>query len=241
VVTRGFFGRRPAPANAHRIPPGQHEVFDFPVRSAGPTPRVALAEWKFTLKSGVRPVKQWSWEAFTALPRTLMTCDIHGVTTWSKLDTMWEGVLVDDILKDAGLASPTAHALAHSVDGYSTTVPTADLIDVDIAPHVTLVYSARTWNDVIFREELQQHEHTQTGLRVVYSITCDASLHHTSRREDFTRRLDAELVQQILAGEAEVPHTGFVCGNNSFVGTVANALVQAGLPPPHIRTERYGG
>jgi len=211
------------------------------VRSAGPTPRVALAEWKFTLKSGVRPVTQWSWEAFTALPRTLMTCDIHGVTTWSKLDTMWEGVLVDDILKDAGLASPTAHALAHSVDGYSTTVPTADLIDVDIAPHVTLVYSARTWNDVIFREELQQHEHTQTGLRVVYSITCDASLHHTSRREDFTRRLDAELVQQILAGEAEVPHTGFVCGNNSFVGTVANALVQAGLPPPHIRTERYGG
>lgn len=129
MVTRGFTGRRPSRENAHRIPPGQHEVFDFPVLSAGPTPPVSLAEWKFTLKSGVRPVKQWNWEAFNALPRTAMTKDIHCVTTWTKLDTKWEGVLIDDILKDAGLAAPTPWVLAHSVDGYSTNVPTADLTD----------------------------------------------------------------------------------------------------------------
>ncbi|MBC8086770.1 MAG: sulfite oxidase-like oxidoreductase [Phycisphaerae bacterium] len=129
MVTRGFLGRRPARENAHRIPPGQHEVFDFPVLSAGPTPRVELADWKFTLKSGVRPVKQWTWEAFNALPRSSMVKDIHCVTTWSKLDTKWEGVLIDDILKDAGLTPPTAFVLAHSVDGYSTNVPTADLTE----------------------------------------------------------------------------------------------------------------
>src|SRR3546814_11481912 len=56
-----------------------------------------------------------------------MTRDIHCVTAWSKLDTSWEGVLVDDILAAAGIEAPTAFVLAHSYDGYSTNVPLADL------------------------------------------------------------------------------------------------------------------
>lgn len=127
MSTRGFIGRRPSAETAKRIPPGQHEVFDFPVLSAGPTPRVNLATWTFTLRVGPRPVKQWTWEEFNALPQTAMTKDIHCVTTWTKLDTKWQGVLVDDILAAAGLVAPTRYALAHTVDGYSTNVPTADL------------------------------------------------------------------------------------------------------------------
>ena len=51
------------------------------------------------------------------------------MTKWSKLDTPWEGVLIDDILAAAGLdAPPTQFTLAHSFDGYSTNVPTADLV-----------------------------------------------------------------------------------------------------------------
>ena len=56
-----------------------------------------------------------------------MTRDIHCVTSWSKLNTAWEGVAVDDILADAGLSAPTPFALAHCYDGYSTNVPLADL------------------------------------------------------------------------------------------------------------------
>lgn len=123
-----FFGRRQSPEIAARIPPGQHLVPDFPVLSLGPTPRVELADWTFTLKVGPKPIKQWSWDAFNALPLTSYARDIHCVTTWSKLDTHWEGVLVDDILADAGLEAPTAHLLAHSFDGYSTNVPVADVI-----------------------------------------------------------------------------------------------------------------
>ena len=40
----------------------------------------------------------------------------------------WEGVLVDDILAEAGIEPPTAFTLAHSFDGYTTNVPTADLV-----------------------------------------------------------------------------------------------------------------
>jgi DMSO/TMAO reductase YedYZ molybdopterin-dependent catalytic subunit len=128
MITRGFKGRAAQGDRASRIPPGQHLVDGFPVLSAGPTPRVELQTWTFTLKVGPRPIKTWSWPQFNALQQTKMTRDIHCVTTWSKLDTSWQGVLVDDILSDAGLEPPTGFLLAHSVDGYSTNLPVADVM-----------------------------------------------------------------------------------------------------------------
>jgi DMSO/TMAO reductase YedYZ molybdopterin-dependent catalytic subunit len=128
MVTRGFFGRQRPADVADRVPPGQHLTDDFPVLSAGPTPRIDPARWTFTLKVGVRPVMKWSWDEFNALPMTGMTRDIHCVTTWSKLDTPWQGVLIDDVLAAAGVEPPTEFTLAHSHDGYSTNVPVKDLI-----------------------------------------------------------------------------------------------------------------
>ena len=128
MTTRGFGGRRPPPDLAGRIPPGQSLTQDFPVLSAGPTPRVRTETWSFALKVGPKPVAKWDWAEFNALPQTKMTRDIHCVTTWSKLDTPWQGVLVDDMLAAAGLEPPTEFTLAHSYDGYSTNVPTKDLI-----------------------------------------------------------------------------------------------------------------
>ena len=40
----------------------------------------------------------WTWEEFQALPSEDVTTDIHCVTKWSKLDTVWEGVSVDTLL-----------------------------------------------------------------------------------------------------------------------------------------------
>lgn len=127
MVTRGFFGRHRDPEDAARLPPGQHLTHDFPVLSAGPTPRVSTDRWSFTLKDGPRPVAKWNWEEFNALPQTAMHRDIHCVTTWSKFDTNWEGVLVDDILAAAGLDPSTPYMLASSYDGYTTNVPFSDL------------------------------------------------------------------------------------------------------------------
>ncbi|MBX9632570.1 MAG: sulfite oxidase-like oxidoreductase [Burkholderiales bacterium] len=127
MATRGFSGKGLPPAGQNRLPPGQYTTHDFPVLSAGPTPRVALDTWRFTLRVGPKPVKQWTWEEFNRLPMTGVTRDIHCVTKWSKYDTAWEGVLVDDILADAGLEAPTPWVLAHSFDDYTTNVPFADL------------------------------------------------------------------------------------------------------------------
>ena len=128
MVTRGFIGRRPTPAIANRLPPGQFETDDFPVLSKGPSPRIDMAAWRFTLSDGPRPLKSWSWHEFMALPRTAWQGDIHCVTTWSKFDTRGEGVTIDDLLADAGVSAPTPWLLALSLDDYDTNVPVADLL-----------------------------------------------------------------------------------------------------------------
>ncbi|HTJ59335.1 MAG TPA: sulfite oxidase-like oxidoreductase [Devosiaceae bacterium] len=127
MATRGFFGRHPDAETEGRLPPGQHVTYDFPVLSAGPTPRISTEGWTFTLKDGPRPVASWTWDEFNGLPQTTLKRDIHCVTTWSKFDTNWEGVLVDDILAAAGIEATTPYTLAHSFDGYSTNVPFTDL------------------------------------------------------------------------------------------------------------------
>jgi DMSO/TMAO reductase YedYZ molybdopterin-dependent catalytic subunit len=128
MSTRGFTSRRRSPDDANRIPPGQHLVDDFPVLTAGPTRHIPHEQWSFTLKNGPRPVKTWNWNEFGALPQTVVTRDIHCVTTWSKLDTTWEGVTIDDIFAAAGIEPPTEFTLAHSFDGYSSNVPVRDLV-----------------------------------------------------------------------------------------------------------------
>jgi DMSO/TMAO reductase YedYZ molybdopterin-dependent catalytic subunit len=128
MTTRGFRGRQQPLEIAERLPPGQSLTEDFPVLSAGPTPRIRTEDWSFTLKVGVKPIAKWNWAEFNALPQTKMTRDIHCVTKWSKLNTPWQGVMIDDILAAAGVTAPTGFTLAHSYDGYSTNVPTADLV-----------------------------------------------------------------------------------------------------------------
>lgn len=129
-VSRGFRGRQRSSDHAARTPPGQHLVNDFPVLSAGPTPRIDLVKWRFALTCGHNKFAEWTWEQFNALPRTRLKTDIHCVTTWSKLDTEWEGVTFDDLLQAAGLDEPpAAFTMQHCYGGYTTNVPVEDLLD----------------------------------------------------------------------------------------------------------------
>ena len=125
IVTPGFRGRRRAQSD--RLPPGQYLVDDFPVLSAGPTPRVPLDTWRFTITNEAGAERSWSWSEFKALPRDTPVVDLHCVTRWSKLDTAWEGVSLDTLLAD--VETSAEYALVHSYGGYTTNLPLADLID----------------------------------------------------------------------------------------------------------------
>jgi DMSO/TMAO reductase YedYZ molybdopterin-dependent catalytic subunit len=124
-VSPGFVGRRRT-ASA-KLPPGQYLTEDFPVLSAGPTPKVRLEEWEFALTSESGEVRKWSWAQFRALPSVPIATDIHCVTRWSKLNTAWEGVSLDTLL--TGMQTSAGFAMAHSYGGYTTNLPLADLRD----------------------------------------------------------------------------------------------------------------
>ena len=122
--SRGFTGKRRS-ADPGRIPPGQYETRDFPVLSAGPTPRVSLATWDFHLTGSVSSERRWTWDEFRALPREQIARDIHCVTKWSKLDTEWEGVSIDTLLD--GVEYEAEHIIASCDGGYTTNLPLEDV------------------------------------------------------------------------------------------------------------------
>jgi ferredoxin-NADP reductase len=97
-----------------------------------------------------------------------------------------------------------------------------------------LVYSSRSIDDVIYREELD--ELAGDGLEVVHTLT---------RKQPpgwagYSRRLDAGLLGEAAYGPEERPLT-YICGSTPFVEAAASVLVDLGHDPTSIRTERYGG
>jgi DMSO/TMAO reductase YedYZ molybdopterin-dependent catalytic subunit len=125
IVSPGFTGRRRE--GGAQLPPGQYLTPDFPVLSAGPTPRVPLNRWQFTVTTEMGAQHGWTWDELLALPAETVTVDIHCVTKWSKLKTTWLGVPVDALLAD--VESAADYVLVHSYGGYSTNLPLEDLLD----------------------------------------------------------------------------------------------------------------
>jgi DMSO/TMAO reductase YedYZ molybdopterin-dependent catalytic subunit len=124
-LSRGFRGRRQTSVDAARLPPGQYVTPDFPVLSAGPTPHESLDSWTFTIQGAVDEPVSWSWEELRALPSETVTKDIHCVTKWSKLDTVWTGVPIDVLLE--GIETSAGYVTAFSDGGYTTNLPLEDV------------------------------------------------------------------------------------------------------------------
>jgi len=94
-----------------------------------------------------------------------------------------------------------------------------------------LLYSARTLEDVIYRDELA--ELSGNGFDVVYTLTREQPEGWTG----YARRVDRELLAEVAPGGLALT---FVCGPTPFVEAVAEALVELGHDPFRIKTERFG-
>ena len=126
-ISRGFHGRRRDDVDPARIPPGQYLTPDFPVLSAGPTPHTPLDEWSLTVHGAVDEAVSWTWDELRALPAETITRDIHCVTKWSKLDTVWEGVPVSALLE--GHETAAEYVVAFCDGGYTTNLPLEDVAE----------------------------------------------------------------------------------------------------------------
>jgi DMSO/TMAO reductase YedYZ molybdopterin-dependent catalytic subunit len=170
----GERGRRQAAklkVDPARVPPGQYLTERFPVLTVGRNPKVDLEAWSLTVWGEVEEPFALRWEELMALPQTTVTCDIHCVTRWSKLDTTWTGVRVSDLLDRARVKPAGTHVMAHCDGGYTTNVPIEALRAEDVlvahtydgrplepdhgAPLRLLVPSRYFWKSAKFLRQLE--------------------------------------------------------------------------------------
>ena len=97
---------------------------------------------------------------------------------------------------------------------------------------VKLLYSSRSWEDVIYSSEL---DFPADGIKVIYTLTRS----QPRAWQGYARRVDARMLAEVAWPAAEEP-LAYVCGPTSFVESVATGLVGLGYPAGRVKTERFG-
>src|SRR5436309_2783250 len=190
MLDRLLHGRDQDPAIAARIPAGQYRTEKFPVLHYGSVPKTDLRTWDFKVWGLVGSPFTLTWDQFKALPRKTVETDIHCVTRWSKLDTVWEGVAIQSILEAAQLRPEANHVLAHSEQGYTANLPLDVLNDDDVMladtfngeplelehgyPLRLLVPKRYFWKSAKWIRGLEFLDHDQLGFWERYGYNNDA-------------------------------------------------------------------
>ncbi|GLK84485.1 sulfite oxidase-like oxidoreductase [Ancylobacter defluvii] len=126
-----FLTGRVSRPETERLPPGQHLVRDWPVLDLGLQPEIPLDHWRLDVSGAVEHPVSWNWSEFLAQKQSREVTDIHCVTTWSRYDNNWEGLLTRDLL-DIVMPKPTAgFVLLRSYDGYTTNMALEDFAAED--------------------------------------------------------------------------------------------------------------
>ncbi len=111
-----------------RVPPGQYVTERFPVLHAGAVPRIDLSTWDFKVDGLVAEATSLDYDQVRALPAIMCTFDIHCVTKWTKLDTLWEGVAVGEMLAGVNIDPAATHVLVLAEHGFTANLPLADFM-----------------------------------------------------------------------------------------------------------------
>jgi ferredoxin-NADP reductase len=98
-----------------------------------------------------------------------------------------------------------------------------------------LLYSSRTWEDVIYRDELTALAAADPTLEVRHTLTREPA----PERPGFRRRIDRAMLEEVSWAPHDRPRM-YVCGPTPMVEAVATALVAVGHDPAQVRTERFG-
>jgi ferredoxin-NADP reductase len=101
------------------------------------------------------------------------------------------------------------------------------------ATPIRLLYSSRTWDDVIYRDELERRN--GDGVEVFHTLTREQPPGWTG----YSRRIDDELLRDVAWPAGDQPRV-FVCGSTRFVDAAADGLLRLGYDPRWIKTERFG-
>jgi DMSO/TMAO reductase YedYZ molybdopterin-dependent catalytic subunit len=122
----------PDMSRKNRVPPGQWLTPKFPVLHYGSVPQVNINNWKFTLTGLVMDDKVLNFKEIQKLPRIRVKSDIHCVTTWSKLDTLWEGVSTSELKNLVQILPEAKHVVVHAEQGFTTNLTLDDFFAEDV-------------------------------------------------------------------------------------------------------------
>jgi DMSO/TMAO reductase YedYZ molybdopterin-dependent catalytic subunit len=112
-----------------RVPPGQTLTEGFPVLHYGTVPYYNdMSKWDLKIFGLVEEEVSISYKDFMNLPRKEFNNDIHCVTTWSKLDNVWEGIAVSEIMKLVKVKPEARYVMLHAEEGWNTNLPIADFL-----------------------------------------------------------------------------------------------------------------
>ena len=112
-----------ATATGNRLPPGQHEVKNWPVLDLGIQPDIPKDKWSLNIEGLVEKPVLLTWPDFMALPQVDKVNDFHCVTTWSRFDNHWKGVEFKAICDLAKPKPEATHVLFTGYDGYTVNLP----------------------------------------------------------------------------------------------------------------------
>jgi ferredoxin-NADP reductase len=127
------------------------------------------------------------------------------------------------------------------VGGGSGVVPLVSMLRAraraGVAAPFALVYSARSFAEVIFRDELMRRAADDDGFSLILALTRETGTFAGTR----LGRINRDTIGEALAHLAAPPRLAYICGATAFVEVASMFLVEAGVPAQRIRTERYGG
>jgi len=135
---------------------------------------------------------------------------------------------------EAGLGGPLL-----LIGGGSGVVPLMSMIrhrfSAGSSAAMRLLYSSRTYEDIIYREELDGLAGQGNGFEIFHALTRGAP----AGWRGYNRRVDREMLFEV-AGPLGRDLRAFLCGPTAFVESAAGVLQAAGIPPAQIKTERFG-
>jgi ferredoxin-NADP reductase len=125
------------------------------------------------------------------------------------------------------------------IGGGSGIVPLMSMLRHHSTAHskvpVRLLYSSRTYVDIIYRDELTRLASDGSGLEVFHTLTRA----QPTGWSGYARRIDADMLRDVLKPYGKNARI-YICGPTPLVEAAADGVVKLGVPANQVRTERFG-
>lgn len=115
-----------------RTPPGQHLTDKWPVLHYGRVPSIQASSWNLKIFGLVEKERTINYKEFSEFPLIKVFSDIHCVTSWSRLDNLWEGLSTGELKKLVHINSEARFVIIHAAGSFTTNLSISDFFEIDV-------------------------------------------------------------------------------------------------------------